>query len=68
MSAGVRKNLEILNGSHLLGIKEGINKNRIRDQRRLPNTGKSCTVYPRISPRAKLQKGILCWRLIRGLF
>ena len=36
MSAGVRKNREILNGSHLLGIEEGINKNRIRDQQRLP--------------------------------
>ena len=32
MSVGVSKNQEILNAIHLLGIKEGINKNRIRDQ------------------------------------
>ena len=32
MSAGARKNQEILNGSHLLGIKEEINKNKICDQ------------------------------------
>ena len=32
MSAGVGKNRESLNVSHLLGIKEGINKNRIRHQ------------------------------------
>ena len=68
MSLGVRRSQEILNASHLLGIKEGINKNKICDQRRLPKPGKISTVYPRLSPRAKLQKEIFCWRLIRGLF
>ena len=31
------------------------------------NIKKTSTVYSRLSPRAKLQKEIFCWRLICGL-
>ena len=56
MSAGARKNREILNASNLLGIKEGINKKRIRVQRRLPKHWQNQYRLSSIKPPSQIAK------------
>ena len=65
MSAGVRKNREIFNASHFLGIKEGINKNRIRDQRRLPKHWQNQYRLSSIKPPSEVAEGIIMLEALR---